>query len=103
MITPELRLLAAQLEVMHQNANEILNRQYREIKQMPKEDQKQYWDDFFPMRDYVDESFNLLRATLRELEKRPTVQEFNSAKDTITKARKYITILGGNPSNLTYA
>ena len=103
MITPEINILASEVDKQYQQAILILKQQYNEIKKLPEAEQKPYLNEYYLISNYVNNSFDLLYKTLRELDKRPTNQEHKSVKDSLTKARKYIEILGGNPSNLTYA
>ena len=103
MITPELNILLKKLFVMVQNADEIINQQAKEIYAMPQEERKPYLDEHYTLKDYIDESWHIISMLTAELDKRPTIQEHKQAKQQLTSARKYISILGGNPSNLTYS
>lgn len=102
MITPELKYKAEKLYTMVLNADEIINKQAKEIYQLPQEERKQYFDEHYPVKDYINESWELIAELLKELDKRPTKQQYEQTKQQLTAARQYIKVLGGNPSTLTY-
>ena len=103
MITPELNLHLEKLLVMVNDADDILKQQAKEIYAMPQAERKPYLDQHYTLKDYVDASWNILAVMAAELDKRPTIQQYNQAKQQLTAARTYIKVLGGNPSNLTFS
>lgn len=103
MITPELKYKAEKLYTMVLNADEIINKQAKEIYQLPQEERKQYFDEHYPVKDYIDESWQLIAELLKELDKRPTKQQYEQTKQMLTEARNYIKALGGNPHLLPHA
>jgi peptidase E len=103
MMTPELNMKLEKLLQMVQNADEILKQQAKEIYNLPQAERKPYLDEHYTIKDYVDESWLILSSLAAELDKRATKQQFAQCKQQLTKAREYIIILGGNPSNLTFA
>jgi hypothetical protein len=103
MIKPELTNELKKLFVMVQNADEIINKQAKEIYNLPQSERKPYLDEHYILKDYIDESWLIISTLVSELDKRATTQEYAQAKQQLRAAREYIKILGGNTSNLTYA
>ena len=103
MITPEINLHIEKLLIMVNDADTILKQQAKEIYQMPQADRKPYLDEHYILKDYIDMSWHIIAVMAAELDKRPSVQQYNQAKQQLTAARTYIRVLGGNPSNLTFS
>lgn len=51
---------------------------------------------------FVNYQSDIIENLLDELNKRPTLQELEFYKNLANDAKKYIKVLGGNPSNLAY-
>lgn len=103
MITPELHVKIHTVSHMVIAVDEVLKNQIKEIYQIPKDERKPYLDEHFVLKDFIDEAVELINMLQTELDKRPTIQQYQQCKTTLTNARNYIEILGGNPSLLTYS
>lgn len=103
MITPEINHNYKTVYNLVQVADEIIKKQAKEIYQLPANERKQYLDEHFPIKDYIDESFELINNLMLELNKRPTKQQYEQTKQMLTAARAYIKELGGNPHLLPYS
>ena len=66
------------------------------------EDRKQLQQTQNKICSFVNYQSDLIESLLNELEKRPTDQQLTFYKNLATDAKKYIKILGGNPSNLNH-
>jgi hypothetical protein len=66
------------------------------------EDRKQLQQTQNKICSFVNYQSDLIESLLNELEKRPTEQQLTFYKNLATDAKKYIKILGGNPSNLNH-
>jgi len=66
------------------------------------EDRKQLQLTQNKICSFVNYQSDLIESLLNELEKRPTEQQLTFYKNLATDAKKYIKVLGGNPSNLTH-
>lgn len=103
MITPQLHNHYAKALQMIKIADSILIEQAREIYLLPKDERKPHWDEHYPIKDALHECWELVNELIKELDKRPSVQQYNQHKQQLTAARNYILSLGGNPSILTFA
>lgn len=103
MITPEIKHDYETIFNLVKIADDIIKKQAKEIYQLPANERKQYLDEHFPIKDYIDESFELINRLMLEVNKRPTNQQYEQTKKMLTAARTYIKELGGNPSVLTYS
>jgi hypothetical protein len=66
------------------------------------EDRKQLQQTQNKICSFVNYQSDLIESLLNELEKRPTEQQLTFYKNLATDAKKYIKVLGGNPSNLNH-
>jgi hypothetical protein len=66
------------------------------------EDRKQLQQTQNKICSFVNYQSDIIESLLSELEKRPTEQQLTFYKNLTTDAKKYIKVLGGNPSNLNH-
>jgi hypothetical protein len=66
------------------------------------EDRKQLQQTQNKICSFVNYQSDLIESLLSELEKRPTKQQLTFYINLANDAKKYIMVLGGNPSNLNY-
>jgi len=66
------------------------------------EDRKQLQQTQNKICSFVNYQSDIIESLLSELDKRPTEQQLTFYKNLAIDAKKYIKVLGGNPSNLNH-
>lgn len=80
-----------------------IDRTIQDIQLLPPENQKNYWYKINLLNDYIDASFDFTQELINELNQRKSAKEVEFLKDHISVLKKYIVVLGGNPSNCNFA
>lgn len=73
-----------------------------EIKQLPYDDQKDYWRKLYVIKNYLDSADDCIKQLHSELFNAPSTTQINDYKNTIKKMAGYIQRLGGDPSIINY-
>lgn len=97
----EIRLnsIAKKLDIVWEK---IIESDRKEIMQLPKEEQKPYWQKLNYLESVLDEAETLILMQYNELLKRGDVEDVQTYKNLYNNAKKYIKTLGGNTSLLPY-
>jgi hypothetical protein len=83
------------IDVLEPNQSEINNiTDFDERKQLQQTQNK--------ICSFVNYQSDIIESLISELEKRPTEQQLTFYKNLAIDAKKYIKVLGGNPSNLNH-
>jgi hypothetical protein len=83
--------------------NDILEPNQKEINNtIDFEERKQLQQTQNKIANFINYQSDIIENLLNELENRPTKSQLEFYKNLATDAKKYIEILGGNPSNLSY-
>jgi hypothetical protein len=83
------------IDILEPNQSEINNiTDFDERKQLQQTQNK--------ICSFVNYQSDLIESLLSELDKRPTEQQLTFYKNLAIDAKKYIKVLGGNPSNLNH-
>lgn len=80
-----------------------IDKTIQDIQLLPPENQKNYWYKINLLNDYIDASFDFTQELINELNQRKSAKEVQFLKDHISVLKKYIVVLGGNPSNCNFA
>lgn len=80
-----------------------IDKTIQDIQLLPPENQKNYWYKINLLNDYIDASFDFTQELINELNQRKSAKEVQFLKDHIKVLKKYIEVLGGNPSNCNFA
>lgn len=102
---------AAEINFKMENVNKKLDtlqkiyidKTINDIQLLPIENQKNYWYKINLLNDYIDTSFDFTQELINELNHRKSAKEVQFLKDHISVLKKYIVLLGGNPSNCNFA
>lgn len=83
------------IDVLEPNQSEINNiTDFDERKQLQQTQNK--------ICSFINYQSDIIESLLSELDKRPTEQQLTFYKNLAIDAKKYIKVLGGNPSNLNH-
>jgi hypothetical protein len=80
-----------------------IDKTIQDIQLLPPENQKNYWYKINLLNDYIDSSFDFTQELINEINQRKSAKEVQFLKDHISVLKKYIVVLGGNPSNCNFA
>jgi hypothetical protein len=102
---------AAEINFKLENVNKKLDkleREYmrktiQEIILLPEQNQQKYWNKINIINDYLDASFVFTQELINEVNQRKSAKEVQFLKNHIKVLKKYIEVLGGNPSNCNFA
>jgi hypothetical protein len=83
--------------------NDILEPNQKEINNtIDFEERKQLQQTQNKIANFINYQSDIIENLLNELENRPTKSQLEFYKNFANDAKKYIKVLGGNPSNLSY-
>jgi hypothetical protein len=83
------------IDILEPNQSEINNiTDFDERKQLQQTQNK--------IASFINYQSDIIESLIKEIEKRPTQDQLEFYKNLANDAKKYIKVLGGNPSNLSY-
>jgi len=83
------------IDILEPNQSEINNiTDFDERKQLQQTQNK--------IASFINYQSDIIESLIKEIEKRPTQHQLEFYKNLANDAKKYIKVLGGNPSNLNH-
>ena len=83
------------IDILEPNQSEINNiTDFDERKQLQQTQNK--------IASFINYQSDIIESLIKEIQKRPTRHQLEFYKNLANDAKKYIKVLGGNPSNLSY-
>jgi hypothetical protein len=102
MLSTHITIRLAKHDEIVNKVDEFVQEMKFDILKLPKEEQSTHWKNYNLIKDYVDNSHQVIFDMVTELHPLPSQQSIKDLHLTIIKLRRYIEDLGGNPSIVNY-
>jgi len=102
MINTSITLKLVKHDDMVNKVDNFIEEMKFDIIKLPKEEQSSHWKNYNLLKDYVDNSHQVILDMVTDLEPLPSQQSIKDLHLTIRKLKRYIEVLGGNPSIVSY-